>query len=219
MWGAITGLPERRSYGYPAAGKTAVMRQLAGVWDTIAIVPSPDPMENGRFGEVVAVHKAPARGYATLAIAQTGSFTVFVFVSVEPFDVWQLEATLSTDVFTFPQDSFGAALALEYDFLGVGVPGAEAVVVFERTVWYDGSASWDNGTVLHASDYDYDIINAQPHLHTQSFGASIALQNRMLLVGAPQAGYDKVGTSFVENYKTDGYPAGTGRGQVYTFYR
>lgn len=133
------------------------------------------------------------------------------------------DITLSTDDITLSQQNFGVSgtLALNNNVLVVGAPGNEAVYLFYRkynshsTMW-----EWTSALRLRSSDFDYDYIYLSIYLHQQNFGSSASLSSRTLVVGAPNADYDKLGTNEVEvNLDTQGASISTyGKGKVYTFY-
>lgn len=205
-------------------------RYVDGGWlQESTVFTSPTPTADGTYGGAVAVSKEVGRSVSVLAVGESYCNKVYVYLSEgDGLGLnYQLEATLTVPEAVDPQDRFGATVSIEGPLLVVGAPGLEAIYCFHRLynnitdAWY-----WTNGTVLHSSEYDYDVINRLVVLHRQEFGHAIDISDRTVLVGAPFANYDKLGSNLdrgfdlvEKNWDTEG--AGIrafGKGKAFVFY-
>lgn len=210
------GVPSHEVNGAEHVGEVLVFRNVKGQLVELARILPPTSTQDARFGAAVAISRFPDRDNVTIAVTEAAAAAVHVYSSVNLVG-WRREATLHYSNFHLPQHRFGESLALHHDFLAVGVPGGEAVVMYSRQIMADGTVSWSNGTLLRSSEYDYDLIVDDIHEHAQRFGSSVALGQNLLVVGAPFADYVKSGTDLVGTYATEGYTKGLGRGAVFSF--
>eukprot|EP01034_Spumella_vulgaris_P023126 gene23126-29319_t len=224
----VTGAPLATVNGRVRAGKVVVYRSVRdGVWTQQSAFTSPTTSLNGSsFGDSVAVGRIAQRNVSILAVGEPGANRVHVYSTQgDDFasDEFVLEATLSVPEAILPQHRFGEAgsVGLFGYVLVVGAPGLETVYVFRRV--YNDTASawyWTKGAALVSEDYDEDVIDSVTIPHRQGFGSAVALSGRSIVVGAPYADYNKLGSSLEE---TDWATEGTdilayGRGKAYVFY-
>ena len=145
---------------------------------------------NDRFGHSVATDGQRAVAGEPLGHDSTGGVHVFERGD-STYQSWSRTDTLFASDRS-AEDEFGAAVAVDGDFIIVGAPGADidtlsdagAVYVFE---W--SGASWIERAKLISSEIDDSL----------SFGSSIALQGDLLVVGSPGSGAegDRPGCSHV----------------------
>lgn len=64
---------------------------------------------------------------------------------------------------------------------------------------HTGGFHWSIGERFRSSDYDFDLINSVPRMHTANFGKAVVATDRTLAVGAPFADYDNSGHLFLKS--------------------
>jgi len=204
-------------------GSVYVYCKIGGVWSEFSIIQPPhsQSIANGKFGESVAINKASGRNDVTIAIGEPGFANVHIYVMENGCSSQSVtfQKTLNVTFSDFDQDGFGSENGIDvyHDIAIVGIPKHETVMIFHRLFVSDGFWDWDNGTILHSSDYDYDVILGVTHLHEHSFGDSVSISGRTIAIGAPNANGNEIGTEFVDSFDTRSNQ-GVGRGRVYIFY-
>jgi len=223
----MIGAPGATVGGRPNTGKVLFYRMTSEQnWTQQAdYFTSPLPELHGtRFGEAIALNQVYHRNISILVIGEPSVNRAYVYMSSnESFGQhYKLDLILtpgsSSDAV---QQRFGAAVALDGFILTVSAPLLETIWIYRRVYdsinnhWY-----WTSGVILRSSDYDYDIIRNVQVLHRQHFGTSISINQRSIVVGAPYADYDKLGTNLVEvDWDTEGTSIFSyGRGKAYVFY-
>jgi hypothetical protein len=169
--------------GPALAGGVPTGSEAESLWLPFDEVRSPDPVEEGGFGETVAY----ADGI--LLVGAPAERTVYVFE--EGPSGWTHATTLSVDEVTV-RDRFGASLAFDGTTAAVGAPGASTVYAFERDLdrWSE-PVTLDDGSVSFTG-----------------FGWSLALEGDRLVIGAPHAsvdGVDKAGSIHVYDTTQGGW--------------
>ncbi|HEV8548098.1 MAG TPA: hypothetical protein VGQ57_03700, partial [Polyangiaceae bacterium] len=175
--------------GLDAAGAAYVFERSGGVWSRHSYLKSSEPLSKAAFGAAVAIDGD------TLVVGASGDpgpsdlpGAGAAYVFSRQTDAWAQQVSLRASL---PQanGSFGRSLALASDRLAVGSPGensGSAGVNAVETgsgepasgaayVFLRGTGDWQAEKFIKASD---PAMNA-------AFGASIALDGRHLLVGAP----------------------------------
>lgn len=122
-----------------------------------------------------------------------------------------------------PEYKFGekGSLALYENVLVVGAAGLETIFIFMRKFSINCNCfEWSPGTPIHSSEYQYDVVISGLNIHQQGFGTAVAIYGRYLIVGAPYADYDKLGSSAaIYNWDTEGESIESyGKGKVYVYY-
>jgi len=196
------------------------------VWEEMCTLSAGiDAREAGLFGQSVAIQKPSGRHGVTALVGAPGQAQVFVFVYDGANKSWHQESILGVQETTLTAElQFGAlnSVSLSGDLAIVGCRYMEAVYIYRR-IFTDGYFQWTDGFKLQSSDFDFDVYDLNfsvEHVHKQSFGTSVAVQKRTLLVGAPFADYGNRGNVNVrESFNTDGiFNAGLGKGKVYVFF-
>jgi hypothetical protein len=183
----IVGAPGRAISNANNRGRVYIFKRIGHVWQQVAGLQSSDGVSGERFGTAVAVYAT------TIAVGapQTAAGAVYVFKDEN--SNWVQKAKL------LPWTSangmrFGGSIALWSSTLVVGAPEAwdmGTVFTFNNT---DASgAIWSNGQRFDPEQSNF----------TNNFGASIAIHQNNLIVGAP-------------HFRT---PDGTSKGQVYIYKR
>jgi len=212
------------------SGAVYVFKRVIGRWVHAAqLLPSvSNENDNALFGQSISVDKPYGRDDITILVGAPGQALAYIFVYNVDNEVWEEQAILKpkdTSVVT-DEHQYGrrGAIALNGDVAFVGAPMLETVYVFRRhfTVGYT-NITWSLWSILRSSDYDYDLYdrgNSVRHVHRQSFGVTLDVSGRLLLVGAPHADYGNRGNvSTRELYDTDGvHNTGIGKGKVFAFH-
>lgn len=159
--------------GYDAGGATnkgavfILRRNLSGFWEYFETINTPSSYpNNNRFGTAMIVTTP-----VTL-IGSPGSSTVYAYHTNGGTNFTQNTPIISPGG---GGGEFGAALALDGEFLAVGAPnqdgGQGAVFIFKTT----GARSWQFVTKLISLQRDPDAM----------FGAAVAIRGQSVIVGAP----------------------------------
>ena len=228
----FTGAPSATVDDYAAAGKLLFYRHESnGDWVQQGAFSSPSPAVGGRYGVSVAVTKDFDRKVSVMAVGESHYNKVHIYISVATSvyalgESYVYETTLTAPEVTTTTQGFGESMALHGSMLVVGAPGLEKVYVFHRLyndttgAWY-----WTEGLSLQSSDYDYDVKDHLVVLHRQEFGRSISISDRSIIVGAPFADYNKLGSNLDRGYSLneDWDTEGAGirafaKGKAYVFY-
>lgn len=222
---AISGAPMATVDDRENAGKVFLFRKVNNVWvQQTTVLSSPLPDLNGTYyGAAVIVTRILGLNISLLAVGEPGANRVHVYSSTgaNVGTSYSLDKTLSEDEAFYPQHRYGESLGLNGHMLVVGAPGIDTVYLYryvysnETSLW-----KWSNGELLRCADYDYDVLDTTIWIHRQNFGKSIAVSQRSIVIGAPFADYDKLGSNLPEtNWFTEGTDIfGYGRGKVYVYY-
>jgi FG-GAP repeat len=218
-------------------GAVYIFKLEVGVWVQVAAITPPVPAAGAAFGAAVQIDGAYGRSSDyTLVVGAPGLARAYIYALTNAVtDTWTLDTVLQP-----PDDGglhtgltadllYGAVntLALSDDVLAVAAPGAESLYLHYRT-WVSsgsgGSFVWSAtpSLILHSADRDEDQLLTHTALHTQGYGAAVALEaaGRTLAVGSPYADYGNLGTSDVDMW--DSYPSNgrvRARGRVFVYHR
>eukprot|EP01038_Epipyxis_sp_PR26KG_P006150 gene6150-8477_t len=186
---------------------------------------SPLPGLNGSlYGNSLAITKVYDHNMSIMAVGESSINRVHVYTShgMSVGKTYMFDKSFSIESATDPKHRFGESVALNGYLLVVGSPGLELVMVYiiqlNRTIDGELDWTWTNGQLIRASSYDYDVLNGVVYPHRQEFGKSVAISKRSLVVGAPFADNDKLGSNLPEDWQTEGTSIFTfGRGRAYVF--
>jgi hypothetical protein len=208
------------------AGKVLQYNKNNLTWNlepTSIIKPPMTSTIGGRFGSSLAFSVLKKSSMAILVVGEPLINRVHTYTSYGPsyaFRQFSYEHTFSMAEANTQNHLFGSAVAASAHLLVIGAPGLESVYAYSHyysineTRW-----KWTIPKTIRSSDYDYDFKNGIIQLHQQGFGSSIAVSGRTIVVGAPFANYQKLGTALVEDMETEGSDIfGVGKGKVYVFY-
>ena len=224
----LVGSPTSTVNSFSKAGSvTMFAKDSNNKWQSYKQFVSPTPGTTRNFGLGVAIHKVADRPLAFMCIGEPNGYSAYVYVSEGESGVigkeWVLESTLQRSDATSPQHRFAAegAIAIFGDNVVIGSSGLELVSLYIRTYHSMSNITWEGPQTLKSSDYDYDVILGLINLHSQDFGVSVSAQGRSILVGAPYANYDKLGSNLVEvDINTEGTSIKSfGRGKAYVFFQ
>lgn len=149
------------------------------------------PTAGAHFGGAVAIYGDLAVVGAPGAANGALSGAVYVFVRSGPEQPWSKPPTpLTAGANSAPGDLFGASLSLFEDMLLVGAPGSAgggAAFVFVRS-----NGSWSDARALPVQCLQpFEPGQTTPFTLTgHAFGSSVALRNRVALVGARSRGIE-----------------------------
>ena len=178
-----------------ANGAAYVFRRTGGAWTEEAKLSEPPATGGGGFfGRSVSLHEDRAVvGNRSGATTQSPG-VAYVFRT--DGTAWTLEATLAPSD-PVPHDDFGAAVAIDGDYLVVGAPGATsggradvgAAYVFERV-----GVTWRQQRRLEPSDTH----------SVNDFGEAVAICGDYLVVGDPVQHQPVAGTGAAYVYQRSG---------------
>ena len=155
----------------PAVGAAYIYRRTASGWQLTTTLTAPGGHRNGLFGNSVGIQGATA----IIGAPNIGQGIAYIFTRTH--GNWRRQATLLSLAHTRGGAWFGSATALSGNTVVVGASSA-AEVDGAAFVYTRSGATWR----LRASLADPVRGN------TAGFGSSVAVENRFLLVGAPDAG-------------------------------
>jgi uncharacterized protein (DUF2345 family) len=173
---AIVGAPAKNQSGYSRSGAAYVFVRANGQWSQQSKIFASDVSSNAAFGASVALQGNTAIVGAPGAVsgATTGGAA---YVYTRTGTVWTQQAKLiASDGAT--GDQFGASVGLSGTTAVVGAPkGKSATVTGCGALYvYSGSgANWGTGVKVNASDA----------VASDNYGASVAVDQGLIVVGAP----------------------------------
>ena len=166
------GVPGDDGVGGMDTGAVVIFVRSGGVWSQQARLTRPGASPGDAFGASVALSGDTLAVGAPKADGSRGEVHVYLRSGA----TWSRQQTLG-DPGGVPGDSFGAALSLDGETLGVGTPGDDGAGVDRGAVHVHrrSGATWSLEQSLTAGDgADLDL-----------FGLDVALEGDTLLVGAP----------------------------------
>ncbi|MEJ2255063.1 MAG: hypothetical protein P8Y75_12000, partial [Nitrospirota bacterium] len=195
----IAGVPHKDEGGSDT-GAAFIFNSIGpNQWDidnAFKLVPSAaDLLANSQIGYSVAI----TSDFAVAGAPFGGSTTnppgaAFVFQRTGPGNAWgNVTKLLAPEAERFAFDQFGYDVAIDGDYVVVGVPAKEeggsfdtgAAFIFRRT----GTNAWDDVVKITAPELD-QLVNSQ-------FGHSVAIEGDLVVVGAPFGGINDTGAAFV----------------------
>ena len=159
-------------------GAAYIFRRSGKTWKEHVRLVAPDPVDDDRYGESVAIYRTTAVvGMSKDDDNGKNSGSVFVYVLDGATNAWKPQAKIVPDDLG-GSDAFGETVSLDENTLAVGAPGhthsgvrfAGAVYVFVRN-----GDKWEQQAKLTPDD---------PGKASQ-FGSAISLSFNTLVVGAP----------------------------------
>ncbi|OQR91459.1 hypothetical protein THRCLA_08991, partial [Thraustotheca clavata] len=187
-------------------GAVYVYLATSGVWALEATLLPPMCQDNINFGTSVAIDGS--YGNVRLVVgAPSGSIpTAFVFIRNNAATTWRLETRFTESLAVSSNTNYAGthAVAISGYNIVIGASGLESVFVYTYA-----TNGWQSAIVLRASDYAVDTIYLQNVVHVYQFGASISINRRAIVVGAPLANY---GSNLVDD------TAYLGSGAAYVYY-
>ena len=178
-----------------ANGAAYVFRRTGTTWTEEAkLTESPAPAGGSLFGRSVSLHEDRAVVGNRSGAASQSPGVAYVFHT--DGTAWILEATLAPSD-PVARDHFGAAVAIDGNYLVVGAPGATssgradvgAAYVFERV-----GLTWQQQRRLEPSDTH----------SVNDFGEAVALRGDYLVVGDPTQHQPVAGTGAAYVYRRNG---------------
>ena len=178
-----------------ANGAAYVFRRAGGTWaEEAMLTESPAPTGGTFFGRSVSVH-----GDRAVVGNRSGAGTQspgVAYVFHTDGTAWTIEATLAPSD-PVARDNFGAAVAIDGDYLVVGAPGATsggraevgAAYVFERV-----GSTWYQQRRFEPSDTH----------SVNDFGDAVAIRGDYLVVGDPVQHQPVAGTGAAYVYRRNG---------------
>ncbi len=162
--------------GPPGLGAAYIFRRSGKTWKEHVRLFAPDPADDDRFGDAVAIYRTTAVVGASKD-DDNGKNSGSVFVYVLDGTIWKPQAKIVPDDLA-GSDAFGEAVSLDENTLAVGAPGhthsgvrfAGAVYIFVR----EGD-KWKQQAKLTADDAG----------KAAKFGSSLSLTFNTVVVGAP----------------------------------
>ena len=223
----VSGSPGSTVNKLARAGYVVLYVLYHNQWVQQKIMISPNPDTDNKFGHSVRIGQIYDRDTCILVIGEPGLNRAHVYSSQGSTmaTTFTKEATLMapTNLVSMTQHLFGArgTIALDEDTIVVGAPGIESIFIFLRR--FDTAQSgwvWTTGALMRSKEYDYDMIGGLIIPHRMEFGSAVAMSGRTIVVGAPYADYDKLGSDLVEiDVNTEGTSIlSFGRGKAYVFY-
>lgn len=167
-------------------------RRSEGVPRLDSLLSAAQMLENAAFGAAVDITRVADSLYAI--VGATGNDQAYIFkCNVKASDCefaarWELIESLVSPA--GPGKNFGASVAINEKLAVVGAPGAERILVYERT-----EGAWEQRVVF------------TPDENALEFGSSVAIDDTVIVVGAPGesiAGIENAGAIY-----TMGWDAGT----------
>jgi hypothetical protein len=160
----------------PDQSGSAYVFVRSSVWSEQAKLRADAPSPSGQFGVAVAVQgdRAAVGAYTGQPVPSDGTFPGYAYVYTRSGTTWSFETRLSSGTPTITH--IGESVALDGDWIAVGAPYSApggSVHLFELV-----GASWTRG----------DELVPQTIGANENFGASVALDGSLLLVGAPGEG-------------------------------
>jgi len=161
------------------AGSARVYERMADAWIEVAALVDPGGEALEEFGASVAIRGDRIVVGAPKDANDVGQVIGSATVFRRDGGIWTLEEKLEA---TFPGegDRFGEAVAIEDGWIAVGAPGFDAPFVADQgsvTVFQNLGMVWSEVAFLERS-------GAQPG---DGFGSSLAIEDDLLVVGAPYA--------------------------------
>jgi len=207
------------------AGNVILYKRVLEHWVQYDFIVSPQPVDNGYFGQEVVIQEIFSRNSTVLLVGEVGLAKVHIYISEGANYRKQFvrDTTLTHPDASLLQHQFGAkgTIGLDGDLIAIGAPGLEAMFYTYR-FYNDSISSWQFKPLvrIRSSNYDYDVLGSSIKVHRQEFGKSVAVSQRSIAVGSPYADYNKLGSDLVElDWDTEGTDIkGYGRGKVYIFY-
>ncbi|RHY37316.1 hypothetical protein DYB34_000657, partial [Aphanomyces astaci] len=183
---AVVGAP-LASVGGVECGVVFVYNSRSGVWTLEAKI-IPEPCTPGRrFGTSVAIDGS--YGTLRLVVGSPGPPTpsAVVYRRSSALRVWSVEVTFSEPQAISITDNYAGrgAVSIHGSVIVVGASGLEVAFVYTYTT----AAGWLPSVQLRANDYVVDQVNLLSLTHVFQFGASVAINRRAIVVGAPKANY------------------------------
>ncbi|KAH9133106.1 hypothetical protein AeRB84_020746 [Aphanomyces euteiches] len=181
---AAVGAPRAQLMGI-ACGAVYIFSSLSGVW-TLEAKLTPRACTSGLgFGTSVAIDGS----YGTVRLvvgSPGGSMPSAIVYKRSPTGTWTLETSFSEPNALSVTDNYAGrgAVAIHGNLVVVGASGLESVFVYTCT-----PTGWLPSILLRASDYAVDQVYLLGVTHVFRFGASVDINRRTIIVGAPQANY------------------------------
>ena len=188
---AIVGAPDAPSGGLDR-GQAFIFEYINGTWMETQSFSASDKEDSARFGEAVSISESTAIVGSPFA-SSGGSKRGQAYVFERQDDTW-VQTQILTPSLPANMGWFGFYLAISGDTTIVGQPGGYAedftyempgrVYIFQRV-----NSQWTETQVLTASDQS----------PSDGFGLAVALQDDIMIVGAPgsPAGGERRGKAYV----------------------
>jgi hypothetical protein len=167
------------------AGLVYVFRKIGLIWkEETTLIPSLIT-NSSSFGRSLCIQKRMREGdRLTVMVGTPGQGRAYIYVQSNSTSVWREEAVFESllEPLITPEHRFAesGAIALDGNVAFVGAAGLEVVFMFRRGSYNHRTElySWGLWMTLRSSNQDLNGVGAH-------FGACVAAERRLLLVGAP----------------------------------